>query len=197
MSDATRGGERHRGRRAEPLADVGQPQVVGAEVVAPLREAMRLVDRQPGHADLGDGVEEPGAREPLRRDVDQPGLAVADAAERGGDRVLRHRRGEHLDAVDAAVSKRAVLILHEGDERRDDQRHTRRDERGQLVAERLSRSGRHDGEHVAAVQERLDGLALARPETGVSEEPPQVGGDVSLDHAHGWSLSDAPDCAAR
>ena len=41
---------------------------------------------------------------------------------------------------------------------------------GQLVAERLARSGGHDHEHVAARQGRLAGLALAATEVAEAEE---------------------------
>ena len=71
-----------------------------------------------------------------------------------------------------------VLILHERDQRRDDERDARGEQRRQLVAERLARAGRHHREHVAAGQDRLDGLALPRPELGEAEQLPQIGGDV-------------------
>ena len=176
--------QRDRRRRAQPRADVRQPQVVRPEVVAPLRQAVRLVDRQPADAGSLDRLQEPAAREPLRRDVQQADLAAADAGQRLGDRLAGHARGDHLDAVQAARAERGVLVLHQRDQRRDDQRQLPVDQRRQLVAERFARAGGHDREHVAAGQRGLARLALARPEVGEPEPAAQLVGQIGGRRAH-------------
>ena len=66
-----------------------------------------------------------------------------------------------------------VLILHQRDQRRHDERDAVELERGQLVAQRLAGAGRHDrervdaGEHVAD-RERLAGAERARCRTGAA-----------------------------
>ena len=54
---------------------VGQPEVLGPEVVAPLRDAVRLVDREQAIRVRGCAPGSPGG-EPLGRDVEQPYLAA-------------------------------------------------------------------------------------------------------------------------
>ena len=83
-------GRRGRGRapaiasRAEPAGGVGEAEVVGPEVVPPLRDAVRLVDHEQPDLGVPDALQEPGRGEPLRRDVQQPHLP--------GDRAARSRR---------------------------------------------------------------------------------------------------------
>ena len=66
--DTRRGGGREgvNARCGEAVAEEGQLPVFGAEVVAPLADAVGLVDREPLHADAGEEVEEPAVDEPLR-----------------------------------------------------------------------------------------------------------------------------------
>ena len=108
--------------------------------------------------------------EALGRDVEQAQLAGRGAVERRrvGARVLL-RVDERHALAETARRERLDLILHERDERRDDDREVVAQERRQLVAERLAGAGRHNDEHVAACQRRLAGLALAGPELGEAE----------------------------
>ena len=59
--------------------------------------------------------------------------------------------------------ERVDLVLHQGDQRADDQGHPRQNHRGQLIAEALAAAGGHDAEDVAPSQDLLDHLALAGP----------------------------------
>ncbi len=154
---------------AEPARGVGQAEVVGPEVVPPLRDAVRLVDDEQADPRLPDPLQEAGRREPLRRHVEQPRAAGHRAVDSRavGRRVLlgvdeRHHAGRH-------ALERLDLVLHQRDQRRHDQRQVGSHQRGQLVAERLARAGRHHDQHVAAGERRLDRLALARPEAREAE----------------------------
>ncbi len=66
-------GRRQRDRRrvAQRLAHVGQAQVVRAEVVAPLADAVGLVDGEEPDLDLGEGPAEALVGEALWRNVEQ------------------------------------------------------------------------------------------------------------------------------
>ena len=68
-----------------------------------------------------------------------------------------------------SACERVDLILHQRDQRRDDDRHAVEHQRGQLVAEALARSRRKHGERAAAREQRLDHLGLARAEAGEPE----------------------------
>ena len=134
---------------AEPARGVGQPEVVRPEVVAPLGDAVRLVDHEEADPRLADALEEPGRGEPLGRDVEQPRAPGHRAVDR---RAVRRRvllRVDERDLAGRDALERLHLVLHQRDERRDHQREVGPHQRGQLVAERLARARRHDDEHVA------------------------------------------------
>ena len=163
------GGERGDGRPFGQAGDeLGDPQVAGAEVLPPLRHAVRLVHRheRDGHA-LHELLQ---ARrvEPLGGDIEQ--LAGARGGERerlgllgGGEGAVEARRR------DTRLGEGGDLVLHEGDERRDDDREPRQHAGRHLVDERLARTGGHDAEHVAPGKDPLHELALARAEVVVAE----------------------------
>ncbi len=61
------------------------------------------------------------------------------------------------------------LILHQGDQRRDDERRAVEQERGELIPDRLPGAGRHHGEHVTARERGAHDVLLARAEGRVAE----------------------------
>lgn len=61
------------------------------------------------------------------------------------------------------------LVLHESNERRNNQGQPWQKRRRQLVAERLSLTGRHDRHDIAPGQDRADGLLLSRPKLRKAE----------------------------
>ena len=95
-------------------------EVVGPEVVAPLRDAMRLVDRE-----QGDPCTRPAGRgsrrqQPLRRHVEQVELALAHRALDA--RPAARKSSDELSAAARTPSwrQRRDLVLHQRDQRRDD-----------------------------------------------------------------------------
>ena len=107
------------------------------------------------------------ADEPLRRHVEQPVAPLAQAGDDGrllvgGKRAVVERRRH-------AVADQGVdLVLHQRDQRRDDQRETGCDHGRRLEAERLAAARRQDDERIAAGEDRLHRVALKRPEGRVS-----------------------------
>ena len=91
---------RRRGRRRgddrlrpQPARRVGEPEVVGPEVVAPLRDAVRLVDHEQPDLRAAQALEEAGRGEALGRDVEQPHVAARPRARpRAGSRRRRAAR---------------------------------------------------------------------------------------------------------
>ena len=67
---------------------------------------------------------------------------------------------------DPAGLERPHLVLHQGQERRDDDGEPIEDEGRDLEAERLAATGGKDPEGVAAGEDRLDDTALGRTEVG-------------------------------
>ena len=84
------------GGRAELLAGLAEPGVVGPEVVPPLADAVGLVDGQQAGLEPGHHRDEPGAAEPLGGDVDEVVPARLD---------LEHPR-PLLGGVERAVDER-------------------------------------------------------------------------------------------
>ena len=126
--------QRHARNAREALGEVAEREVVGAEVVAPLRHAVRFVDRddaEPCRAAASDVVA--GAREPLGRDVEQIELAREERLLDGGALGRRLRRVE-VRGAHAVGDERVDLIVHERDERAHDEARAGAHERGHLVA---------------------------------------------------------------
>ena len=142
-ADIGRDGRRGRGREcqngadAEFLGHMRQSQIFRPEVVPPLRDAVGLVHRH--HRDPGPRKprDELFIRQPLRGDVEQFQRAAADTVI-DARRLGRRERGIEPRRRDAPRLERLDLILHQGDQRRDDDRQPVHQEAGQLVAERLA-----------------------------------------------------------
>ena len=136
----------------------------------PLADAVRLV-----HGDEADAAARQVADEalavlggqPFRRHIEQPVTTFADALQD------RHPLVGWQRAVEAgrrhAVRGQAVdLILHQRDERRDDQREPWTHQRRGLEAERLAAAGGKHDDRIPVVEDRLHRLALQRPEGAVA-----------------------------
>ena len=142
--------------------------VAGPEIVAPLGDAVRFIDDEHGNIDaLHEGREE-FVFQAFRRDVDQFHPARTDGSEAG----LRLFKGTL--AVDVCrryllIDQAVDLVLHERDERRNDEGHAGLDQGRQLEADRLACTGRHDGQAVPAVEKGLDDLMLAGPERRIAK----------------------------
>ena len=154
---STRGGR----RRCEQRADA---PVVGAEVVAPLRDAVGLVDRDELHVAARERLDERVGREALGRRVDELVPPAQHGRLAAATLVGIERRGEE-GRRHAARLERAHLVFHERDERREHERRALEHGGRHLVGERLAAArGRHDEHPPAAREQRVDGLALPRAE---------------------------------
>src|SRR5262245_5040324 len=69
-------GEGRQRRAGEAGPQLLQLAVLGPEVVAPLGDAVRLVDREEGELDALEKLQEAGQDQPLGRDVEQLDLAA-------------------------------------------------------------------------------------------------------------------------
>ena len=120
---------------ADGAGGVGEGEVVGTEVVAPLRDAVRLVDDEQADVGLRDCAQEARRGEALGRDVEHPAVA-AHAREHGLD-VERPGalRVDQLHRSRRELAQRLDLIVHQRDQRGDDEREVVADQRRQLVAQ--------------------------------------------------------------
>jgi len=130
-----------------------------------------LVHRHQGDPLPPHQLHEAGAVQPLGGDVqelvsvpphplpDLPGLLLIQPAVPALCRHPRLPQGGHL-------------VLHQGDERRDDQRQPRQQHGRDLIAQGLSPAGGHDPQAVPPRQNGVDQDLLSRPESAVSKIPP-------------------------
>src|SRR5262249_17474511 len=138
------------------------------EVVAPLGDAVRLVDGEQRDANPAKLLQKALVVEALRRDVQQlqrPGaqLAVYLAELLLGERAVQARGG------DAALAQHIDLVLHQRDQRRDNHGDALEEQRGELVAQRFAAAGGKDRQRRALAEQRVDHLALAGAEGGQAE----------------------------
>jgi len=187
---AARRGIRRRGERdarhgGEAFVQHGQRAVLGAEVVAPLRDAMRLVDGEQGQPgrflNLFQQGKEAGHQQAFRGDIEQVELAAQQAALHlacgiGADAGIEEGR------LHAELGERIHLILHQRDQRRHHDARARPQQRGNLVAQRFAAAGRHQHQRVAARRDMLDDGLLFAAKGGIAEDIAQ---DLPWGGCHG------------
>ena len=159
-----RGGERNARHVGEDVREAVECAVFGPEIMAPLRNAVGLVD---GDEREARGLQPVEARlqQRFRGHVEEVQLAPLDIAPeqilfRAPEPGIERRR------LHAGRSERRHLVFHQCDQRRDDEADARTDQRRDLVAERLASAGRHQDEGVVSRDHMLDDLPLL-PAEGV------------------------------
>ena len=177
------GGEGDDGGGAECGKMFAEGAVVGAEVVSPGADAVRLVDGDEGGLAAGKHLREAGNAHALGRDEEEvegaveivaAGLAGVVAAEAGVDAGDAEAKGGELGG----------LVVHERDEWGDDERGAAAGDGGKLVAERLACAGGHDQQHVAAVcGGAADGL-LVGAKAGEAEGGVEEGFEIHAGSRH-------------
>ena len=180
--------EGRRRRRSEQGPQFADPQVVGAEVVAPLTHAVRLVHRQTDDVERRGDLGEVRAPDALRRDVEQTELA-ARAGPQARRLLVRVERTVDERRRVTAGRERIDLVLHQCDERAHDHGQPIQEQRRELVPDRLSAAGRHDRDDVLAREHGADDRLLAGAEALVAEVATEriaeVEGGVGLGHGRG------------
>ena len=164
---------RGRGRRkgdhgdVQTLPEPAYLEVVGAEVIAPLGDAVRLVHHY--HADAQHvqiGAEKEG-REPFGRDVEELEAPVGRVVERRVHLPAVHSR-MYGDGADAPGLQVLHLVLHQGDQGRYHERQPPAHHRGHLEADRLASSGGQYRQYVAPFQRGVNDFLLHRAERAVA-----------------------------
>jgi len=174
-----RGGEQQHLLDAELALIVGQLEVIRAEVVAPLGNAVRFVDHQQGDRYLGDEVSEALVLQALHRDHQNLQLAAACAVHHLHALLTALRR---VDARcrDAMGMQEGQLILHQRQQRRDDQGQVRQVQRRQLIAQGLARAGGKDRRRRTSGEYGADHRLLAGAQLIETEDTFEGGHGPSL-----------------
>ena len=150
------------------LVQDGQLQVLRAEVVAPLRHAVRFVDREERDADSRKQVKAARRGEPLGSDVQHVQFACEQSALHRAGRAGILRGVEECCAHPRKRQGRD-LILHQCDQRRHHHAGAFAQQRRNLEAQGFSAAGRHQHERVTACNHVPDDFFLGPAEARVSE----------------------------
>ena len=153
--------QRHERRAAAQLAELA---VLGPEIVAPVADAVRLVDRDRRQAARNEALEETLEHEAFGRGVEQLELAALEGRVHGATLLGRLRAGQHAGRH-AALGEAVDLVLHQRDQRADDQRQPLAHQRRRLEAQALAPAGGQYEQQVAPGQAGCDGLLLERTQT--------------------------------
>ncbi len=146
------GGCRERNARhvGKALRNHGQADIFRAEIMPPLRHAMRLVDRKQRDLGLSEQGEAARRQQSFGRDVEQVEIAGQQPALDFRGLVKRQRRVQHR-RVDAGLQQPRDLVAHQRDQRRHHDAAALAQQGRQLIAHRLAAAGRHQHQAVAAV----------------------------------------------
>ena len=161
----------HRHPRAE-AAQLPQPAVVGAEVMAPGADAVGLINGDPHQAavvlqllqQLAGGLH----LQTLRRQVEQPQAVAAHP----GQQVPAPGRIQapmQTGGGDPAALQVLHLVFHQGHQRRNHQHQPTPHQGRQLITEGFPRPGGEHRQAVTPCQEGLNHLPLSRPKAAPAE----------------------------
>ena len=154
-----RGGESDGLHAAQRGLNGAERRVFRTKIVAPLRDAVRLVDGEQRDLGAREQAERFRLHQAFGRHIDETQFTARDAVEDQTVLGWIVRRVERRGG-DAVAAELRDLIAHERNQRRHDDGDAVAKQRRKLVAQRLAASRRHDRENVAAVEDSGDDLAL-------------------------------------
>ena len=170
LLDARRrgGGQGHADglRKARPAFD--KLPVFGAEIMPPFRNAMRFVNHQCIHALRRQQRERSRHQQRFWRKVEQFDFVPRDAGDVLAVR-FRRKRAIQRDRRNAKRGQLLDLIFHQGNERRHHDGQAVKNQRRNLVAERLSAAGRHNHQRIFPRQDVFDDFLLQRAKCVIAE----------------------------
>ena len=174
------GGEGDDGRGAQQGQVFAEGAIVGAEVVAPCGDAVGFVDGDERGLAAGEHLGEAGDAQALGCDEEEVEGAVEVVAA-GLAGVVAGEAGVDAGDAEAVCGELGGLVVHERDERGDDERGALAGDGGKLVAEAFAGAGGHDEEDVAAVGGGAADGFLVGAEGGEAEGGAEEGEEI---HGH-------------
>ena len=170
---------RRRGKRAhladaEPVGDLSQPTVGGAEIVSPLTDAVRFIDHHRFRWKTLQKILKKRCLKPFRSDIEQFDRSCGGGV---GDPTLFRKRHDAVDegGGDAPFAQGVHLILHQRNQRRNHDAVSGTQQKRQLVAKRFSSTGRHDDAKVIPREYLTYDLLLVGEKSIETEIPFQCG----------------------
>jgi len=160
------GDQRHLGEEAPQAAEL---HVFGPEIMPPLGDAVGFVNGKEGDLHLLQPLQEGIAHQTFRRHIEQLQLAVVQPRQHLA--CLAFGKGGVVAGRGNAVGYEGVhLVLHQRDQRGDDDADAGTVQGRDLVAERLAAAGRHQDKGVLPADQPVDDLLLQGAEGVVTED---------------------------
>ena len=181
------GGEGEAGDRCEALGQHRQLQVFRPEIMAPLRNAMGLVDGEQGQGQRLQPIEKARAQQSLGGDIEQIQLALLKDPPHGG-RLRGLQRGVEGGGPHARLAQALHLVLHQGDQGRHHHPHAAAAQGRNLIAKRFATAGGHQHQGRAARHYVLDNLGLGAAEGAVAEHLLQHLGGIGAGGGAGGAI---------
>ncbi len=150
------------------LGEHGELQVFGPKVMAPLADAMGLVDGEESDLHAIEELQEGRQDEPFRSDVDEI-EPVRPQIGAHAHPLFVGEAGVERGGADADLAQILHLVAHQRDQRRDDDPDALPAEGGNLIAQGLAAAGRHQDNGVPAGDDMRDDLRLMAAEFLVAE----------------------------
>ena len=163
------GGQGNEGDRREVAAQAAELDVFRPEIVAPLRNAVRFVNGKEGDGDLGEAGEEILAHQPFRGDIEEVKFAGMELRQRLAG--FRRLQGGVVNSGAHAVGLQGIdLILHQRDQRGDDDADAGAVQGRDLKTEGFAAAGRHEDKSVLAGDQALHDLFLIGTKGAVAKD---------------------------
>ena len=153
------GGQGQDGTVGQQAADVGNAGVGGTEIVAPLGDAVGFVDRDKTDGNVRQFGQKKGSGKPFGRNIKKLVVAVDTVFEQD-DGFFTGKAAIERGSLDATTAQLSHLILHQGNQGRDDQTNPGTGQCRNLKRNRLTTAGWHQAERVAAVADTGDDILL-------------------------------------
>ena len=150
------------------IDDLAKLQVVRAEIMTPLRDAVRFVDCEKAQFRPLKRLAKAFRAETFRGDVQKFEASAVEFFHDGAPFVGGRRRVERRRA-DSVLLRRVDLVFHQREKGTHHNAHPVHKERRKLVAKRFAPAGGHDGENVATFKDRADDRFLMRTKTAITE----------------------------
>ena len=141
-------------RMPQFLQHLPQSKIIGPKIVSPHRETMRFIHRKQRDFDSGQCSHKCRAPKPFRCDINQFIASFLHAPHHLALAVQRERRIDQCRR-NSLFSQAINLILHQRDQRRNNDCHPLQQHRRKLKTQRFSPTRRHYRQHIFPIEDRL------------------------------------------
>ncbi len=164
-----RGGQRNARHVGKQFRQLAQLQIFAPEIVAPLRDAVRLINREQGNFQALQERQHARLHQPLRGEVEHFDFTAFDPSGQVA-LLLGAEGGVQGSSGHAEFLKGCHLVVHQSDQRRYHHRQPVAQQRRHLEAQRLAAAGRHQHQGIAATGHALNDRTLTATKTVVAED---------------------------